>query len=241
MDESEQIRKEILVDVAHQVPSTWEDKWNAWRYLAMLGNPKTHIRNIVGNAIFVPVVRLKDTIGTGLEHFFVEKGDRTKSIFTTKAERDYAKNDFEKIKDIITGNGKYNPNSIIKDNMIIYKNKVAEKIRTFNLNMLEKEDGIFLKSAYDRALSMYMHSNGYTADFLNSGTKEANAMLERGRTYAIGYAQNATYRDASSLANALNKFKNKNALTKVVGEGMLPFTKHLLILLKEVLSIRLSD
>ena len=39
----------IYQNVADQVPAKWKDKWNAWRYMAMLFNPRTHIRNIVGN------------------------------------------------------------------------------------------------------------------------------------------------------------------------------------------------
>ncbi|MCQ5031431.1 hypothetical protein NE547_18275, partial [Flavonifractor sp. DFI.6.63] len=57
----------IYRDIARQVPATWMDKWNAWRYLAMLGNPRTHVRNIVGNAAFVPVRMVKNAIGTALE------------------------------------------------------------------------------------------------------------------------------------------------------------------------------
>ena len=43
------------------------DKWNAWRYMAMLGNPRTHVRNIVGNAGFAPVVAVKDLTATAIE------------------------------------------------------------------------------------------------------------------------------------------------------------------------------
>ena len=38
--------------------SVW-DKLNAWRMLCMLANPKTHIRNIAGNAAFVPARLLR--------------------------------------------------------------------------------------------------------------------------------------------------------------------------------------
>ena len=31
-------------EIGKQVPSNWADKWNAWRYMAMLINPTTHIR-----------------------------------------------------------------------------------------------------------------------------------------------------------------------------------------------------
>ncbi|MBQ7032913.1 MAG: hypothetical protein IJN25_04550 [Clostridia bacterium] len=49
-NERDEIIKIIYRDIGRQMPSRFIDKWNAWRYLAMLGNPRTHIRNIVGNA-----------------------------------------------------------------------------------------------------------------------------------------------------------------------------------------------
>ena len=48
--------QEGLVALAEQVPAKWLDKWNAWRYLAMLGHPRTHFRHVVGNGMFTPVV-----------------------------------------------------------------------------------------------------------------------------------------------------------------------------------------
>lgn len=46
--------KEIYRNIGEQAPSTFLDKWNAWRYMSMLTNPRTHIRNVAGNAGFVP-------------------------------------------------------------------------------------------------------------------------------------------------------------------------------------------
>lgn len=46
-------------EIGKQVPSNWADKWNAWRYMAMLVNPTTHIRNITGNLFFRPAIALK--------------------------------------------------------------------------------------------------------------------------------------------------------------------------------------
>ena len=45
----------------------------------MLGNPKTHIRNVLGNAIFVPVRGMKNVIGATIEAATV-KGERSKAI-----------------------------------------------------------------------------------------------------------------------------------------------------------------
>ena len=52
----------IKDNVAAQVPATWQDKWNAWRYMAMLFNPRTHIRNVVGNVGFQPLRWTKDRV-----------------------------------------------------------------------------------------------------------------------------------------------------------------------------------
>jgi len=49
-EEREAIRDEIYTEIADQLPNTWINKWNAWRYMAMLGNARTHVRNVVGNA-----------------------------------------------------------------------------------------------------------------------------------------------------------------------------------------------
>ena len=54
--EIENAKDAVFQHIASQIPSTWSDKWNAWRYLAMLGNPRTHIRNLAGNALFEPMV-----------------------------------------------------------------------------------------------------------------------------------------------------------------------------------------
>ena len=47
-----EVMDEIYQNIADQLPVHWSDKWNAWRYLSMLGNMRTHIRNVLGNAAF---------------------------------------------------------------------------------------------------------------------------------------------------------------------------------------------
>ena len=59
--------EEIYQNLAEQLPVTWADKWNAWRYFSMLANPRTHIRNVVGNAVFVPAVHVKNVTAAMIE------------------------------------------------------------------------------------------------------------------------------------------------------------------------------
>ena len=55
------------IEIWNKIPATFEDKFNAWRYTSMLGNPKTIMRNEIGNALFAPVRTVKNIIASGLE------------------------------------------------------------------------------------------------------------------------------------------------------------------------------
>lgn len=238
--EIEEIVDDILTDVARQMPSTWLDKFNAWRYLAMLGNTRTHIRNFFGNAVFLPAVRIKDVISAVAERVFIrDAAERTKVFKVKKQYRDIAKADFEKVQELITRGGKMSPSDIVQDRRKIFTSKAfswLEKARQFNFNMLEKEDLIFLKSHYVYALGSILQARGIDINALN------DTELTKIRNIAIKEAQKATYRDFSFFAEALNKMAHPkktghktDALTKIGGflvEGAVPFKKTPINILK---------
>ncbi len=217
--EAENIADEIMQDIAEQVPVTFLDKWNAWRYLAMLGNPRTHIRNLLGNAVFMPAIKLKDTIKAGMEKAFVSQENRTTSVIVNKEYKDFAESDFEKVVDIITGNGKMNPSDTIREQQKIFKNKVFEGFRKFNFDMLKKEDMVFLKMHYKRALGGFLQARNIDLNNVDEAT------LNEARNYAIKEAQKATYRDGSVFANTISRFSKSNKVANVLVEGVLPFKK----------------
>ena len=235
--EIDDVVKDLIKDVASQVESSWVDKFNSWRYLAMLGNPRTHFRNIVGNAVFMPAVGTKNKIAAIMETMFVDKENRTKTFGFLKPEyKDFATEDFKKVEEIIKGGGKMNPADQIRDQMKVYNSKAfawLEGVRQFNFNALETEDGWFLKGHYIRALGGAMQARGLDVNNIKP------AQLEELRTYAIKEAQKATYRDASHFAQTLNKLahpgKDANLLSKAAGvavEGLLPFKKTPINILK---------
>ena len=222
-DGIEQAKKRAVTKIAEQVPVSWVEKWNAWRYLAMLGNPRTHVRNLVGNAIFVPAVKLKNAIGAVIESA-AGLPDRTKTLGRPdKALRDFAIQDFEANKEIIMGERKLNPSTEIMDSRRIFKNSLLERARTINGDLMEMEDAIFLKMHYVDALSRYMKANGITPGALNGNGELSKVALERARQYATTEAQKATYRDASATADAIYKFSRTNKATDLIIGGNLPF------------------
>lgn len=238
---------ELYRDIGRQMPSRVIDKWNAWRYLAMLGNPRTHVRNIMGNAGFAPMVAVKNAVGAGLEQAVNAasggKTGRTKAILTTK-DTDIikaARGDYANVEAQALGEGKYSESAAakkeIEEGRVIFGRtgfdpwdktvgKGLESFRKFNGAMLDKEDMWFSKPHYAAALAGYCKANGITAEQIASGKG-----LEKARNYAVREAQKATYRDTnafSQMVSELGRYQGDNPAKKAVStmlEGILPFRK----------------
>lgn len=213
--------QEIMQEVADQVPVTFLDKWNAWRYFAMLSNPKTHIRNFIGNGFFLPIVIFKDAIGTGLEAVTIrDNAQKTKAFIVKKEYYRYAYNDgkLKGVKNLLKGN-KYNDKTAIREKQRIFKNEALEFLTNFNSNALEAEDMLFKNIHYIHALAGYLQARNVD---LNNISQE---VLDDARTYAVKEAKKATFNDESALANAIQRFGNKNLATNMLVEGVLPFKR----------------
>ena len=213
--------QEILQEVADKVPPTFLDKWNAWRYFAMLSNPKTHIRNFVGNGLFLPTVTIKYALATGMEAMFVkDNAKRTKTLGIKQEYRDFAKNDSKRqsVKNLLKGN-KYNDKTAIREKQKIFESKALNFLTEFNSNALEFEDMLFKNIYYIRALAGYLQARN--VDLKNISQE----VLDDARTYAVEEAKKATFNDESALANAIQRFGNKNLATNMLVEGVLPFKR----------------
>ena len=68
--EREKLREEAMKDIAGQLPPTVWESLRTWRYLAMLGNLRTHIRNCVGNTIQLTAVGTKNLIAGGISDIY---------------------------------------------------------------------------------------------------------------------------------------------------------------------------
>lgn len=228
--------KEIYRDIGRQMPSRFIDKWNAWRYFSMLGNPRTHVRNIVGNVGFVPAVTVKNVIGAGIESAANAvsggKVGRTKAILTTKDAGliKAAWSDYANIREQALGSGKYNDNvnvrQEIEEGRTVFKPKLLEAMRKFNSTALDAEDAWFSKPHYAAALAQFCKANGITAEQVAGGKG-----IEAAREYAIREAQKATYRDTnafSQMISDLGRYRGDNKMKRLgstLAEGILPFRK----------------
>lgn len=235
----DEVLKDIYRDIGRQLPSRLADRWRAWRYLAMLGNPRTHIRNIVGNAGFAPVVALKNLTATAIESAVHRvsggKISRTKAfVGISESDRDLLKaawEDYANVADRVSNGGKYNDSAVankaIEDGRRVFKSKLLEGGRKGNSKLLEVEDVWFAKPHYAYALAQYCKANNITADQLRKGKA-----LGAARDYAIKEAQKATYKDTNMVSQFVSELgrngNHKNKVRKAAGvaiEAILPFRK----------------
>ena len=223
---------DLIQNIADQLPVTLLDRWNAWRYLAMLGNPRTHIRNLFGNAIFTPARLAKDVLATAGERLLQSRGiitqeERTKA-FSTKETRDFAKADSVGMERILRGGGKQNIADQIRDARKIFGDTPIEWLSRKNSELLEWEDWIFLRSAYEHALAGFLAARKADVSTLSGAdsTREGRALLNEARAYAVREAQKATYRDVSKLASMLSHLKRTGGpAAQIFLDGLIPFTK----------------
>lgn len=242
--ERESIMQDIFQHVADQLPVTLSDRWNAWRYFAMLANPRTHVRNMIGNAVFMPAITIKNVQGAIIESVAsrtVAKGmDRTKSVRallpseTHKLARRIARDTYVSAADEINGGGKYNPADQIRDKQKLFRSrpgKVLQWAMDKNGDLLDQEDRLFQRIQYSNALTSYIVANGYTEQQLMRDGKPT-AALNQAVQYAIREAQRATYHDASALANGLQQFSRSGKVANLLVEGLMPFKKTPVNILK---------
>lgn len=233
----DEAKNDIIQNVADQTPVRWIDRFNAWRYLAMLGNPRTHIRNIVGNAVFVPAVKLKQAM-TGAVEAILPKSAVTERTTTlkrpSKSLREFAANDASQMLEWLKSGGKYNVTDTIQEQQKSFTEKTPfgkalNAISDFNGKALDAEDAIFLKYHYQTALAKYAAANNISAYQLQNDS----ALLNKARAYAAKEAQKATYRDMNAfsdfMSSASRQLKSKadigGKLAYAMFEGVIPFKK----------------
>ena len=226
--ELEQNLDEVYRELGQQVHKSFGQQVDSWRYFAMLGNPRTHIRNIVGNFLMGKAQGVKNKVAGTIEGTvakFNPDMERTHTIVPASKEvLEFAKNDIENVaSELELNENKYHPQSRIESNMRTFKSNAMENTlgRIFDINdtALEAEDGWGLKAGYKKALAEYMTANKLTPENIT------DTQLAKGRKYAIQQAKEATFHQANVVASAVNSFINKNKVTKAVGDALVPFVK----------------
>lgn len=231
----------ITTSIADQIPSTFMEKANFWRYTSMLTNPTTHIRNIMGNAIQMGARKIKDGIGTAIERAVIkDPSQRTKAVNVDKDLKAFAKGQYETDQNAAMGSGKYSDATAagiereIQSKRKMFKgedvlSRAVQGIGDLNSRALDYEDVIFNRAAYVDSFAQALQAKGVTAAEAHAGTRTAD--VEAARAYAIEEAQKATYRNTTALSEALSQFgryEGDNPVKRAgsfVADALFPFRK----------------
>lgn len=219
---------------------TFGDKMESIRYLSMLGNTRTHARNVLGNVSMGVVTRTKDNV-SGVMQLALPKDQRTKAVGTTLTAdgrkmvdlaKEYGQN---KMYSVLYNDGKFNAESGLRaaqDTFTSKPGKVVQKAADINSALLEKEDNIFLTSAFGNAMASQLKARGYNSSvFTATDAKSKQALVDAAAT-ALRDAKEATFHEDNFLSTALKNYQNDikghgvgGKILWAVGEGVLPFKK----------------
>lgn len=242
-EEIEEVMGQISVELWDNIPATWFEKWNEIRHFSMLANPKTHIRNIIGNSVFKVGRTMSDAIEIGLYKIpAVRKRIENlgSSIEMVHVTRNEIKNNSEYLDGLFEKNYK-KANSKQKyiettrpDGSPIVRTKWLNNIIQKNYAALEWEDvALTLKHEYQKNYVRWAKSKDIPLDKLDEMTPQQKTMAD---AYAMRRAEIATFRDNSKMADVLVRFKEKTAgkagdgswlyrAGNMVLESQMPFVK----------------
>lgn len=163
------------------------DKVASWRYLCMLGNVRTHMRNLVGNVLMDATTRTKDTVAAVIEAAaqkigVIDESERTKAILNPFSESDKAlrgaayKFASENMYSELSG-GRYSFQTEIQRARQVWKNKGLEWLRNASSDTLGEEDRIGPAGL----AAPFLESDGAIGDFARKWTDAVQAKGEAGK------------------------------------------------------------
>lgn len=247
--------KNLQKDIAKQIPNTFADRFTALRYLNMLGNFRTQIRNLVGNAGMAVTAGVKNTVRYTLERALETvtggKYQRNTSLIVNPEMMKAARADYDAHADFINGDAKYN-DTMSSDS---FARGVREERRVFTSNnplanfimkpadlasratnwAMEKGDTVFIKQQYARYLGGYLEAHKMDADTFSKiingeiqPTAEQMQTIDNGRVFAAKEAQEATFHDTNAVSKWISRIGRKPGtpwLARMLSEGVAPFRK----------------
>lgn len=212
-----EITDKIYNDVAQQIPKTAGDMLNAWRYFAMLGNPRTHIRNIMGNVASAAALDTSHKV-SAVGQKFLPQEKRTRALHTSKAAKQFAKADYANVEAELSGNAYKNEMSEIKQRQKLFP-KPLQKVMDANTLALDAEDQVFKKKSYIDSMGNFLTARGWDVNNLTE------AQLNEARQHAIQDAKIATFQDASKLADKLSEIEHSGKAWGVAIGSLVPFKR----------------
>lgn len=216
---------EIQKVITDKIPSTAGQSIKAWMRISMLFNPKTQVRNVMGNAVIMPVNMFSDSVSSGIDKLISKKtGIRTTGNTSIK---NYAKgfgkglyesyNDFKK--GINTRNIEGNRFEVSEGRSFNNKGlgKALNRVDNLLSFMLDAGDRGFYEATFTNSINNQL--------VLNNTTEVTQEMIDIATTEAL----QRTWQDNNNYTKAVLKIRNILNSANIKGYGLgdvlIPFAK----------------
>ena len=236
----------IAQAVGSQYHATFKEKWDAWRYMCMLGNASTNVRNIAGNAMFKPYPVVKDELAAIFEKA-LPKDQRSKAMHTDKDLLAWAKEDTKSVdaQNALKYSAKMGDDvtsDIMSENKRVFKSGALETARKVTEWAPSAGDMIFKNGYYAKYLANFLTARGISADDVRAGKVDTDVMAQA-RQYAVNNAYINTFNDRNNFSDAVASLgrakSSKNPVSRAFGtavDAVLPFRRtpaNILVRFKE--------
>lgn len=238
--EKYQLEAQAVGIMAKHLPAkSWFERFDNIRYLAMLGNPTTHGKNIIGNILMKGLSDTKDEVAAAMQLVATKKADRTKALYVPQDMKKAASKwiDENHYAEVVKDGGKYNLDSGLERARSTYGNSKAgrfvQKISDFNSDLLDKEDEIFVKMGATHSLANILTARGYDASIFTKTDEASQRVLLDALETAKRDAKDVTFHTETALTRGMEKLskwgdKKGDLGEKIkycIGQGLLPFAK----------------
>lgn len=216
--------------ITDKLPSNVGQKVKTWMRISMLFNPKTQVRNVLGNAVIMPVNMFSDSVSTGIDKLISKKtGVRTTGNFNIKSySKGFGKGIYESYSDFKNG---VNTRNIEGNRFEIGEGKSFSDKNLIGKN-LNRVDSLlsFALDVGDRGFYEATFTNSINNQLaLNNATTPTQEMIDIATTEALQRTwqdNNAYTQTVLSIRNALNgKVGKKKGLSYGLGDILIPFAK----------------
>lgn len=229
----------INIMAQHLPAKSWFERLDNIRYLAMLGNPTTHARNLIGNVLMKGLSDTKDEVAAVMQLAVTPKDARTKAVYVPQDMKNAASKwiDENAYTATLKDGGKYNLDQGLERARSTYGStkggRALQWMSDKNSALLDKEDEIFVKMGATHSLSNILAARGYDASIFTKTDEASQEVLQEALQLAIRDAQDVTFHANNALTKAFENVshagdKNGTIGEKVaymIGNGILPFAK----------------
>lgn len=229
-----------------EYPSSFLEKLMEYRRVAMLLNLRTNVRNVVSNALVMPIRWTADRVtalGEGAYSLINPDYERTQAInpIRSKAAKELSSQVFESVKNELLGDSKYNDaRDAVRQKQVFEGTNLSKKIDTALGGALTKANQVMGKNVEPslmetaRNFTYYLLEKGDNvfikknfesrlASYLDAqGITDIANVPPEAIALATQEAMKATFRDDTKLSKWLTSLRN---IGGIAGEALMPFTK----------------